>query len=34
VRFENGLKILIPPPRVVDGVIEHREIAREKVSDV
>jgi hypothetical protein len=34
VRFENGLMILIPPPRVVDGVTEHREIAWEKVSDV
>jgi len=33
VRFENGLMILIPPPRVVDGVTEHREIAWEKVSD-
>ena len=34
VRFENGLMILIPPPRVVDGVTEHREIAWEQVSDV
>jgi hypothetical protein len=34
VRFENGLMILTPPPRVVDGVTEHREIAWEKVSDV
>ena len=34
VRFENGLMILIPPPRVVDGVTEHREIAWQKVSDV
>jgi hypothetical protein len=34
VRFENGLMILIPPPRVVNGVTEHREIAWEKVSDV
>jgi hypothetical protein len=33
VRFENGLMILIPPPRKVDGVTEHREIAWEKVSD-
>jgi hypothetical protein len=34
VRFDNGLMILIPPPRVVDGVTEHREITWEKVSDV
>src|SRR5580698_1231930 len=34
VRFENGRMILIPPPRVVDGVTEHREIAWEQVSDV
>ena len=34
VRFENGLMILIPPPRVVDDVTEHREITWEKVSDV
>jgi len=34
VRFENGLMILIPPPRVVDGVTEYREITWEKVSDV
>ena len=34
VRFKNGLMILIPPPRMVDGVTEHREIAWEKVSDV
>jgi hypothetical protein len=34
VRFENGLMILIPPPRVVDGVTEHREITWQKVSDV
>ena len=27
VRFENGLMILIPPPRVIDGVTEHREIS-------
>ena len=26
VRFENGLMILVPPPRVVDGVTEHSEI--------
>ena len=34
VRFENGLMILIPPPRVVDGVTEHREITWEKVSGI
>jgi hypothetical protein len=34
VRFENGAMILIPPPRVVDGVTEHREIVWEKVSAV
>jgi hypothetical protein len=34
VRFENGLMILIPPPRMVAGVPEHREIAWEKVSNV
>jgi hypothetical protein len=34
VRFEDGLMILIPPPRVVEGVTEHREIAWQKVSDV
>jgi hypothetical protein len=34
VRFENGLMILIPPPRVVDGVTEHREICWEKISDL
>jgi hypothetical protein len=34
VRFENGLMILMPPPRVVDGVTEHREIAWERVSTV
>jgi hypothetical protein len=34
VRFENGLMILIPPPRVVDGVTEHREITWQKVSNV
>jgi hypothetical protein len=34
VRFENGLMILIPPSRVVDGVTEHRQIFWEKVSDV
>jgi Lipocalin-like domain len=34
VRFENGLMILIPPSRVVDGVTEYREIAWQKVSDV
>ena len=34
VRFENGLMVLIPPPRVVAGVTEHREIAWEKVSDI
>jgi hypothetical protein len=33
VRFENGLMILIPPSRMVDGVTEHREIAWKKVSD-
>src|SRR3954447_2132624 len=34
VRFENGLMILIPPPRMVAGVTEHREIVWEKVADV
>ncbi len=34
VRFENGLMILIPPPRAVDGVTNHREISWEKVWDV
>jgi hypothetical protein len=30
----NRVLDLIPPPRVGDGVTEHREIAWEKVSDV
>ena len=34
VRFENGLMILIPPPRAVDSVTEHAEVAWEKISDV
>ncbi len=34
VRFEDGLMVLIPPPREVDGVLEHRELAWEKISDV
>jgi hypothetical protein len=33
-RFDNGLMILIPPPRVVDCVTEHREITWEKASGV
>ena len=32
VRFEDGLMILRPPPRVVGGVTEQRELAWEKIS--
>ena len=34
VRFEDGLMILTPPPRAIDGVTEHRDIYWEKVSGV
>jgi hypothetical protein len=34
VRFEDGLMVLIPPPREVDGVMEHRELAWQKISEV
>jgi hypothetical protein len=33
-RFDNGLMTLIPPPRVVDCLTEHREITWEKASGV
>ena len=32
VRFEDGLMILQPPPRMVNGVAEHRELFWERVS--
>lgn len=34
VRFENGLMVLIPPPRAIDGVTEHRELHWERVSQI
>lgn len=34
VRFENGLMILMPPPREVGGVMEQRELTWERVSAV
>ena len=33
VRFEDGLMILQPPPKDVDGVIYHRELAWKKIAD-
>ena len=34
VRFEDGLMILRPPPRTLNGVVEQRELSWEKISDV
>lgn len=34
VRFENGMMILQPPPRMVDGVEEHRELTWERISNI
>ena len=34
VRFENGLMILQPPPRSIGGVVEHRELTWERISNV
>ena len=34
VRFEDGLMILRPPPRVQNGAVEQRELSWEKISDV
>src|ERR1700712_1555302 len=32
-RFEEGLMVLRPPSRILDGVTEHRELYWEKISD-
>ena len=34
VRFEDGLMVLQPPPRTIDGHEEHRELYWERISDV
>jgi len=34
VRFEDALMVLIPPPRVVGGTTEHRELTWERISSV
>ncbi len=33
VRFEDGLMVLRPPPRVVDGRTQHRELYWRKIAD-
>lgn len=34
VRFEGDLMVLIPPPREINGVTEHRELTWERISPV
>ena len=33
VRFENGLMILQPPPKDINGIIYHRELSWRKIAD-